>query len=145
MSEFMGVYLYAAKSVRAATDAALRRHGLYLGQNLVLAALWERDGQTPGAIASAVDVTTPTVVRTADRMTAAGLVTRRRDAHDHRLVRLHLTDAGRALRGPVEEELRGLEKRLTAGLGEDRVRELLTCLLRITDNAQSLPRAGETR
>lgn len=138
MSEFMDVYTRASKAFRGATDAALRRHGLHLGQNLVLAALWEEDGQTPGAIAAAVHVTTPTIVKMANRMTAAGLLTRRRDTRDNRLVRLYLTDAGRALQEPVEQELRLLETQLTAGLGGEETRELLALLTRVADNAQSL-------
>jgi DNA-binding MarR family transcriptional regulator len=136
MAEFMDVYTRASKLFRAATDAGLRRHGLHLGQNLVLAALWEQDGQTPGAIAAAVHVTTPTVVKMANRMTAAGLLTRRRDDRDNRLVRLFLTDAGRALRGPIEEELRQLEMQLTAGLSQKEVAALMSALDRVADNAK---------
>lgn len=138
MSEFLDVYTRASKAFRGATDTALRRHGLHLGQNLVLAALWEEDGRTPGAIAAAVHVTTPTIVKMANRMTAAGLLTRRRDTEDNRLVRLYLTDAGRALQEPVEQELLLLEKRLTAGLSGEEVRGLLAALTRVSDNAGPL-------
>ena len=55
----------------------MRRHGLHLGQNHLLAALWERDGRTPVEIAAELRVTTPTVVKMATRMAAAGLLTRR--------------------------------------------------------------------
>ncbi|MDN3259860.1 MarR family transcriptional regulator [Streptomyces sp. CSDS2] len=138
MSDFIDVFIHASKSVRAVMDARLRRHGLHLGQNLVLAALWEKDGQTPGAIASAVNVTTPTIVKMANRMTAAGLLARRRDERDSRLVRLHLTDAGRALREPVEHELAELEKHLTAGLDEGEIRVLMDSLARVAAGAQAL-------
>lgn len=138
MSEFLDVYTRASKSFRAVTDTALRRHGLHLGQNLVLAALWESDGQTPGAIAAAVDVTTPTIVKMANRMTTAGLVTRRRDDRDNRLVRLYLTDAGRALREPVEKELRALEQQLTADLSADELHALMASLSRVADNARAM-------
>jgi DNA-binding MarR family transcriptional regulator len=138
VSDFIDVYIHASKSVRALMDTQLRRHGLHLGQNLVLAALWEKDGQTPGAIASAVNVTTPTIVKMANRMTTAGLLTRRRDERDSRLVRLHLTPAGRALREPVEQELADLEKHLTVGLGEEEIRTLMTYLSRVAANAQVL-------
>src|SRR5690349_10377813 len=106
----------------------MRRHGLHLGQNLLLAALWERDGCTPGEIAAAVNVTTPTVVKMATRMAAAGLLTRRRDDHDNRLVRLWLTDAGRALQAPVEEERRLMEEQITAGLTPAERTHLLAAL-----------------
>jgi DNA-binding MarR family transcriptional regulator len=127
----------ASKLFRASTDAALRRHGLHLGQNLVLAALWEKDGQTPGAIAAAVHVTTPTIVKMANRMTAAGLLVRRRDEHDNRLVNLFLTDAGRALQEPVEAELQALETQLTAGMSGREVTALMAALGRLADNAQA--------
>lgn len=143
MSEFMDVYMRASKSLRGATEAVLRAHGLHLGQNLVLAALWEEDGQTPGAIAAAVNVTTPTIVKMANRMTTAGLLIRRRDDRDNRLVRLYLTDAGRALREPVEKEMRTLEKQLTAGLGAAQVRDLMALLTRVTENAHALGHADD--
>ncbi|MCX4800048.1 MULTISPECIES: MarR family winged helix-turn-helix transcriptional regulator [unclassified Streptomyces] len=146
MSEFMDVYTRASKTFRAVTDAALRRHGLHLGQNLVLAALHKNDGQTPGAIAAAVNVTTPTIVKMATRMTAAGLLTRRRDDRDNRLVRLYLTDEGRLLHEPVEQELLELEQHLTKGISLDEVRHLMDILTRVADNAQALgdtaPEAG---
>lgn len=135
MGEFMGVYTRSSKSFRAATDAALRRHGLRLGQNLLLAVLWENDGQTPGTIATMVNVMTPTIVKMANRMAAAGLLTRRRDTRDNRLVRLYLTQAGRDLREPVEKELHNLELQLTAGLEPDQVATLIRLLNHVVDNS----------
>ncbi|MEU0404785.1 MarR family winged helix-turn-helix transcriptional regulator [Streptomyces sp. NPDC006197] len=99
----------------------MRRHGVRLGQGRLLAALWKQDGRTPGEVAAALNVTTPTVVKTANRMTAAGLITRRRDDRDNRLVRLWPTDAGRALQEPIEAERRPLEEKVT-GPHRDRAR-----------------------
>lgn len=144
MSEFMDVYTRASKTFRAVTDAVLRRHGLHLGQNLVLAALWEQDGQTPGAIAARVNVTTPTIVKMANRMTAAGLLTRRRDESDNRLVRLYLTEDGHALQEPIEKELGNLEQQLTAGLTDAEVWELMSSLTRVADNAEAIGDEGST-
>lgn len=135
MSEFMDTYTRSSKSFRAATDAALRRHGLRLGQNLLLAVLWENDGQTPGTIAARVNVMTPTIVKMANRMTAAGLLVRRRDERDNRLVRLYLTEAGRNLREPVEKELHNLELQLTAGLEPGELATLIRLLHRVVDNS----------
>lgn len=134
----MEVFSRSSKVVRTVTEAALRPHGLHLGQHRVLALLWEEDGQTPGAIAAALDITTPTVVVMATRMTASGLLTRRRDDPDNRLVRLYLTDAGRALRQPIEEELRRIEAHVTAGLGDAEREALLAALGTITDNALTM-------
>lgn len=97
MSAFLDLHGSTSKALRALADRDMRRHGLHLGQNHVLAVLWERDGRTPGEMAAALNVTTPTVVKMATRMTAAGLLVRRPDDRDNRLVRLWLTDKGREL------------------------------------------------
>jgi DNA-binding MarR family transcriptional regulator len=138
MSEFLDLHGRTSKVLRALSDAAMRRHGLHVGQNHLLAALWERDGRTPGEIAAALNVTTPTVVKMADRMTATGLLTRRRDDRDNRLVRLWLTDAGRALREPVETERRAIEEKVTADLTADERATLLGALEKVYRAASEL-------
>ncbi|GAB3007848.1 MarR family transcriptional regulator [Amycolatopsis acidiphila] len=138
MPEFLDLHGRASKVIRALAEADMRRHGLHLGQNHLLAALWEHDGATPGEIAAAVGVTTPTVVKMATRMAAAGLLTRRRDEHDNRLVRLRLTDTGRALREPVEAERRELEEKLVADLTEAERDHLLSALAKIYHTAADL-------
>ena len=138
MPEFLDLHGRTSKILRALSDAAMRRHGLHVGQNYLLAALWERDGRTPGEVAAALNVTTPTVVKMADRMTTAGLLTRRRDDRDNRLVRLWLTDAGRALREPVEAERRLIEEKVTADLTESERASLLRALAKVHRAASEL-------
>jgi DNA-binding MarR family transcriptional regulator len=138
MPEFLDLHGRTSKVVRALAEQDMRRHGLHLGQNLLLAALWERDGRTPGEIAVAVGVTTPTVVKMATRMSAAGLLTRRRDDQDNRLVRLWLTDSGRALREPIEAERRSLEERVTASLTPAEREQLMSALAKIYRSASDL-------
>ncbi|MCZ4119880.1 MarR family winged helix-turn-helix transcriptional regulator [Streptomyces sp. H39-S7] len=138
MSEFLDLHGRTSKVLRALADAAMRRHGLHVGQNHLLAVLWERDGTTPGEVAAALNVTTPTVVKMADRMTATGLLTRRRDDRDNRLVRLWLTDAGRALQKPVEAERRLIEERVTADLTKAERESLLNALAKVHRSAKEL-------
>jgi MarR family transcriptional regulator, organic hydroperoxide resistance regulator len=138
MPEFLDLHSKTTKVLRALADGAMRRHGLHLGQNHLLAALWERDGSTPGEIAATLHVTTPTVVKMATRMTTAGLLTRRRDDRDNRLVRLWLTDAGRALQEPIEAERRFMEEKVTADLTETEREYLLSALAKIHRSASDL-------
>jgi DNA-binding MarR family transcriptional regulator len=138
MSEFLDLHGRTSKVLRSLADAAMRRHGLHVGQNHLLAVLWEHAGATPGEVAAALHVTTPTVVKMADRMTASGLLTRRRDDRDNRLVRLWLTDAGRALREPVEAERRLIEERVTADLTEAELAALLGALRKVHRSASEL-------
>jgi DNA-binding MarR family transcriptional regulator len=138
MPEFLDLHSRTTKVLRVLTEEAMQRHGLHLGQNHLLAALWERDGRTPGEIAAALNVTTPTVVKMATRMAAAGLLTRTRDDQDNRLVRLRLTDSGRALRRPVEAERQAMEERLTADLSTAEREHLMSALAKIYRSASEL-------
>ena len=144
MPDFLDLHGKTQKVLRDLADVGLRRHGLHVGQDHLLAALWARDGSTPGELSAALHVTTPTVVKAADRMTAAGLLTRRRDDQDNRLVRLWLTDAGRALREPVERERQLLDEAVTADLTAAERTQLLSALTKIHRSARALleaPRA----
>lgn len=136
MSEFLTLFSRASKLVRDAADEAYGRHGVRLGQNLVLAALADEDGLTPGELAQRLQVGTPTIVRMAGRMETAGLLTRRRDNADARLVRLYLSDHGRAVHGPIEDERLRLQERAIAGLSDAQRRELETTLAHVIRNLE---------
>jgi DNA-binding MarR family transcriptional regulator len=129
--EFLELHSKTSKLLRAAADTAVQRHGLRLGQDHLLAALWAQDGRTPGEIAAAVNVTTPAVTKLATRMAESGWLERRPDPRDNRLVRLWLTPAGRALQGPIEAERRQLEDRITATLTKTERTQLLKALTKI--------------
>ncbi|MDB5216323.1 MAG: Transcriptional regulator, MarR family [Myxococcaceae bacterium] len=138
MPEFLDLHGKTNKVLRALAEEGMQRHGMHLGQNVLLALLWEQDGRTPGEVAAAVNVATPTVVKMATRMTAAGLLTRRRDRADNRLVRLWLTAAGRALQGPIESERRALEEKVTADLTATERKHLMSALAKIQRSASKL-------
>ncbi|GAB3144512.1 hypothetical protein [Microbispora hainanensis] len=53
-------------------------------------------------------------------------------------MRLWLTDAGRALREPVEAERRSLEDKITAGLTETELRRLMAAPGKVYDSAREL-------
>lgn len=137
-TDFTEAFGQASKSFRAVLTVALRRHGMHLGQNFVLSTLSERDGQTPGEIAEMLNVTTPTIVKMATRMSASGLLVRRRDETDNRLVRLYLTDAGRALWGPVQREIADVEERLTEGFSDRERATFVKLMNRFAANAWAL-------
>jgi len=71
-------------------------------------------------------------------MAAAGLLVRRRDDRDNRLVRLWLTDAGRALQQPIETERRLIEDKITADLTATERKHLLNALAKIHRSASNL-------
>lgn len=87
-----------SRNLKTAVERRLLEHGVYAGQHAILGCLWEQDGLTPGQLARRLGLETPTVTRTVQRMSAAGLVTRCGDDTDRRLVRVYLTPKGRSLR-----------------------------------------------
>jgi MarR family transcriptional regulator, organic hydroperoxide resistance regulator len=141
VSDFVPLFTRASKLMRGAADAAFSRHGVRVGQNLVLEQLWNEDGLTPGDIAQRLGVSTPTVVKMATRMEAAGFLERRRDERDARLVRLYLTDRGRSVRKPLERELERLRKQATASLTAAERRNLESALATIVGNLESVERS----
>ncbi|MEV4760980.1 MarR family transcriptional regulator [Micromonospora sp. NPDC049559] len=145
MTELLRLFTRAHKLLRAASDEAMSAHGVRIGQNLVLEVLWQTDGLTPGELAGRLQVSTPTVVNTATRMEAAGLLVRRRDPADGRLVRLHLTDKAREAQGPVEAARRRLAEHATATLTEDERRHLRSALEKIIERMGSWPAQGADR
>jgi MarR family transcriptional regulator for hemolysin len=131
VTDVMRLLTRAQKLLRAASDDAMRQHGVRVGQNLVLEVLWETDGLSPGELAARLQVTTPTVVNTATRMEAAGLLERRRDPADGRLVRLYLTGKGRAAQRPIEQARQRLAEHATATLTDAERRHLASALEKI--------------
>jgi MarR family transcriptional regulator, organic hydroperoxide resistance regulator len=128
VNEFLSLFTRASKVMRIAADEAMSRHGVRVGQNLVLEILWQQDGLTPGELATRLHVATPTVVKSANRMAAAGLITRRRDQADARLVRLYLTDRARSVQSEIERERDELARRATATLTSEEVTILMSAL-----------------
>ncbi len=116
MSDLLSLFTQAAKLLREAADEAMSRHGVRVGQHIVLSVLWDQDGLTPGEIARRLGAATPTIVNTATRMEEADLVARRPDPADARLVRLYLTSRGRSVCEPVREARAALQQHATATL-----------------------------
>ena|SRR5215207_9322121 len=102
--------------IREQTRRVLASYGLQRPQNLVLDALVEHDGLTPGEIAKQLEVSGPTAVKMAQRMEANGLVTRRRDDPDGRLVRIYLTERGREVQAPIKKEIDEIAEDAVRGL-----------------------------
>lgn len=112
--------------------AAFAEHGLEPWEFDVLAAL-RRAGEpyelSPGVLLGQTLVTSGTMTARVDKLTARGLVSRRRDEDDRRAVRVRLTEFGRKSVDAALEGLLANERRLLAGLGTDD-RAVLAGLLR---------------
>ena len=115
-ADFQTAFWSAKHALALASAAAFARHGVHEGQQFVLRCLWQEDGLSPGEIARRLGLATPTVTRAATRMEAAGLLRREPHPHDGRMIRLRLTDRGRALEKDVDAEITRVTDRALAGL-----------------------------
>jgi DNA-binding MarR family transcriptional regulator len=108
----------------------LDRFGITYPQYLALTVLLSRDGQTVGELSETLFLESSTVTPLVKRLESAGLVSRTRDQNDERVVRLALTEVGRALaaeaRGCIPVQIRDAVGLDTAGLSDlnDRLRTL---------------------
>src|SRR5580704_372200 len=76
----------------------LDKIGLTYPQYLVLNVLWEEDDQTITGIAGRLDLESSTITPLVKRLEQAGLVSRNRNPHDERQVKVLLTAKGGAIR-----------------------------------------------
>ncbi len=110
-----------ARAHRGHAAAMLRNMNLHPGQELLLMQLFDRDGQTQSELLDSVGLDHSTVSKALRRMQDAGLLTREPAEHDRRVMIVHLTDAGRALRDPIADMWRTLEKISVQGLTAEQI------------------------
>jgi DNA-binding MarR family transcriptional regulator len=104
------------KAHRGNVGELLAEIGLHVGQEMVLLELWEQDGLRGGELAERLGVEPPTVTKMLRRLEGLGLVERRPDPSDARSFRVHLTERGRSLEGPVARCWEAVEEKTLAGM-----------------------------
>jgi DNA-binding MarR family transcriptional regulator len=107
----------------------LMPYGLTPIQHLILAALWEKDGQSAGDIGKKLVLDAATLSGVLDRLATGGWIIKETDPNDKRVLRIHLTEKGRDYRPKLTQERDQANQELLAGMTvEERV--LLKRLLR---------------
>jgi MarR family transcriptional regulator, organic hydroperoxide resistance regulator len=131
-----------ARAHRAYAAAMLREMDLHLGQELLLMQLLDRDGQTQSELLDSVGLDHSTVSKSLRRMQDAGLLSREPAAHDRRVMVVHLTDKGRAMREPLAAMWRALEETSARDLSAQQAESFVRIAYAIADalNSRSLPR-----
>jgi DNA-binding MarR family transcriptional regulator len=127
---------------RQQAHARLEELGLYGGQQWVLRALWHEEGLAQSELAERVHVRPATATRGLRRMERTGLIERRRDPEDARVVRVYLTEGGRALRGDLEATWQRFDEITFAGLRAEEMEALTSYLQRILANLEALDKSS---
>ncbi|MDQ3780180.1 MAG: MarR family winged helix-turn-helix transcriptional regulator [Chloroflexota bacterium] len=107
---------------------------LYPGQELLLMAVAREVGIAQGDLGDYLNVEPPTVARSLQRLERAGLVERRLDPHDGRVLRVYLTAESRALRGKIAAIWQELNNRMLKGVSDVELAFLRRLLVQLRDN-----------
>lgn len=102
--------------------------GIAPAQAYVLGELWFNEPLSQVELARRLDIGKATVGQTLTRLERAGVIERRRVASDRRVVMVHLTDAGRALREPLRVATIAQSNALEERLGKEKMDQLTRAL-----------------
>jgi len=102
LDDFLCFSVYAAgHAFNRLYRPLLDRLGLTYPQYLAMVVLWERDDRTVGELGERLGLESNTLTPLLKRLQGMDLISRARDARDERVVRIRLTDKGRALEEPA--------------------------------------------
>ncbi|WP_415925031.1 MarR family winged helix-turn-helix transcriptional regulator [Streptomyces sp. AK04-3B] len=131
-----------SRAHRTYAAAMLREMDLHLGQEMLLMQLLDRDGQTQSELLESVGLDHSTVSKSLRRMQDAGLLSREPAAHDRRVMVVHLTDKGRAMREPLSAMWQALEETSARDLSAQQRESFFHIAYAVADalNSRALPR-----
>jgi DNA-binding MarR family transcriptional regulator len=123
-----------ARVHRQHAGALLHGLGLSAGQELLLMLLWDKEPRSQAELTREMAIEPPTTSKMLSRLERAGLIARKRSELDRRTVLVTLTEAGRALEGPVNAAWRTLEEDTVGALTPEEQDQLLVLLGRVLES-----------
>ena len=118
----------------SASRRSSRAHGLGIPQYVVLSLLAETPGLANADLARRAFVTPQSMNEVLKQLESTGLVERRQNPTNARILNAYLTRSGTRKRSAVSRQVQELEARLLSGLTSDERQTLNRALLTIIDN-----------
>jgi MarR family transcriptional regulator, organic hydroperoxide resistance regulator len=100
-----------------------REVGLSAATWFLLTMLIDEDGISQGEVSHRFEVDPSRITRLAQRLEKEGLLRRKRDPEDNRVVRMHATEEGRHLVEVRQERREGFEEGIRRELGQEELAE----------------------
>ena len=132
----------AAHAYRVRAGSRLARIELHSGQESLLKALGDNDGQAMSDLAATLGVQPPTVTKMISRLAAQDYVERRASIGDGRQAMVFLTERGRRAIAMIDKVWKRIEKDAVAGI-DDKDRKRLRKLLRQIERNLGVTREEE--
>jgi DNA-binding MarR family transcriptional regulator len=133
-------YSYVGLLEQFLAASGLNRY-LAPGMGHVLFALYEQDDRSAKDIAARVQLSCSTLTGLMARMERSGLIERRRDANDGRVVRVRLTPLGRSLEPRCRAVVEEFSAVLQSAMGDEAMEQAKRLLQQLTE----IMRAEERR
>ncbi|MBS9722480.1 MarR family transcriptional regulator [Tianweitania sp. BSSL-BM11] len=124
----------SARLSRTALASRLLAHGFYAGQDQIMLALAQDDGQTPSQLAARLGVRPPTITKTINRLAGQGFLLKAQSTEDARQAHVSLTETGRDAIKAIEKSIRKTEKLALKGLDKKDQKTLFKLLSKIEGN-----------
>ena len=112
----------------------MERIGLHRGQGFALVHLWHHDGVPQRELGRAMHIRPASVSNMLRRMERDGWISRERDAGDHRVVRVQLTEKAKDFRKEAGAAFRKMEDELGDVYTEEEKATLRRLLLKLHDH-----------
>lgn len=136
--------LLSGRQWRRLANATTEAHGVSEAKALPLVLIGRLGGEPrQTALAEAVGIEGPSLVRLLDQLEAAGLVLRKEDPTDRRAKVLSLTDAGHAVVARIEADLDRLRQAVFAGMSAADLEASLRVFRAIQDHLGGSSEPGE--
>ena len=132
-----------AKVIRlyyARMQEKLAQVGLYRGQAPIMGLLNQYDGMSQKQMADALNLSPATMTVTLKRMEKAGLIVRKMDGHDQRVLRVHLSEQGKEMCQKGQEQCALVSEELLEGFTEQEEKQLRDYMERIARNMEAVVR-----
>lgn len=124
----------ASKAYRQRSASILAELDLHPGQDQILKALADEDGQTMGALALALSVQPPTITKMVVRLSSQGMVERRPSPDDGRSSKVFLTEKGSQLIGDLDVRLKSMDQDALKGFEGKERKRLRKALIQLEHN-----------
>jgi len=127
----MHLFMHIGKLLNDRLRSLLSEDGIHFGQARILVSLRHHGELTQGTIGCGLHIKPATVTNMVKKMDASGLIDRRRDANDDRIINVTLTSKGREAAAFTESVMEQIENDIRSELSKKEIDALRSPLERI--------------
>jgi len=127
--------MFAALDAELGADTDLARFEVSAAQFVVIASLAMGEADSASQLCKGISYDAGAMTRMIDRLESKGLIRRRRDADDRRLVNIELTEQGREAFPKMRQGAIGVLNRFLRGFTQNEARQLESFLNRMLENS----------